>query len=144
MKVILFQDIKNFGKKFDVKQVKDGFARNFLLPRNLAKIATDKTIKELEVQKAAWQKQGQETKNKLEALAKELSEKEFHFALRIGEKGKVFGSVSKDDIKNKLSMSDVDINLERPIKKLGEYQVEVSLGRGVKTLIKIIIEPLSP
>jgi len=144
MKVILLQDIKNFGRKFDVKQVKDGYARNFLLPRNLVKVATSEAIKQLEIQKAVWQKQEIETKNKLEALAKELTEKEFHFALKTGDKGEVFGSIDKNDIKNKLSLSDSDINinLERPIKKLGTCQVEINLGKGIKTSVRIIIEPL--
>jgi len=146
MKVIFLQDVKDFGKKFDVKNVKDGYARNFLLPRNLAKIATSQAIKQLEAQKAAWGKQEIEAKNKLEALAKEISEKELHFTLKTGDKGEIFGSVTREDIKNKLSLSDsdIEINLERPIKKLGSHQVEINLGKGVKTKIKIIIEPFDP
>lgn len=155
MKVILLQDIKDLGKKFDVKTVKDGYARNFLLPRGLVKIATDKTIKELEIQKAAWQKQEIETKNNLEVFAKKLSEQEFKFTLKTGEKGEVFGSISKNDIKTRIYTdlntdlhgyveNDFEISLDKPIKTLGLSQVEINLGKGVKTLIKVIIEPLSP
>ena len=146
MKVILLQDIKDVGKKFDVKNVSDGYARNFLFPRNLAKIATKGEIEEMESRKAAWQKQEEETKNKLEALAKSLAGKEFTFYLKTGERGAVFGSVSKDDIKDKLSLSNSDtyINLERPIKTLGEHQIEVNLGKGVKTSVKIIVLPTQP
>ena len=168
MKIILLQDIKGLGRKFDIKNVKDGYARNFLLPQGLAKIATERVIKELETQKAAWQKEEQEIKNKLEALAKELSGQEFKFTLKTGKKGEVFGSVTRDDIKNKLSTPDIEVNphtkrglapeaqdshyprygvgvnLERPIKKLGEHQVEIDLGKEVKTLIKVIIEPSQP
>jgi len=155
VKVILLQDIKDLGKKFDVKTVKDGYARNFLLPRGLVKIATDKTIKELEIQKAAWQKQEIETKNNLEVFAKKLSEQEFKFTLKTGEKGEVFGSISKNDIKTRIYTdlntdlhgyveNDFEISLDKPIKTLGLSQVEINLGKGVKTLIKVIIEPLSP
>ncbi len=142
MKIILLQDVKNFGRKFDVKNVKDGYARNFLLPRGLAKIANDKIINELASQKAAWEKQEQKIKNNLEALAKNLAEQEFKFTLKTGKKGEVFGSINKDDIKNKLAIPDAEINLERPIKKLGEHQVEIVLGGGVKTKIKVVIEPI--
>jgi len=162
MKVILLQDIKSLGKKFDTKNVKNGYARNFLLPQKLARTATKETIKELEKQKAAWQKKEEEIKNKLEALAKEISEKEFKFALKIGKKGEVFGSIAKNDIKalictdkNKdlqMYLQNLEINLDKPIKTLGEHQVEINLGgparhasqgeagKGVKTKIKVIIE----
>lgn len=144
MRIILLREIKGLGNKFDIKQVKDGYARNFLIPRGLAKIATEQVIKELETQRAAWQKEEQEVKNKLETLVKELSGQEFKFTLKTGKKEEVFGSVTRDDIKNKLSMPDIEVNLERPIKKLGEHQVEIDLGKGVKTLIKVIIEPSQP
>ncbi len=137
MKVILLEDIKDLGKKFDVKNIKDGYARNFLLPRNLAKIATNKAIKELEAKKAAWQKQEEGEKSKIEALAKNLAEQKFEFSLKTGDKGEVFGSVNKDDIKNKLSLPEVEVELERPIKKLGLHQVKISLGKGVEAEIKI-------
>jgi len=148
MKIILLQDIKGLGRKFDIKQAKDGYARNFLLPRGLAKIATEQVIKELETQKAAWQKEEHETKNKLETLAKELSGQEFKFMVKIGKKGEVFGSINKADIKKAIatliSSNNIEINLEKPIKKLGEHQVEINLGKEVKTLIKVIIEQSQP
>ena len=153
MRIILLREIKGLGNKFDIKQVKDGYARNFLIPRGLAKIATEQVIKELETQKAAWQKEEQEIKNKLETLAKELSGQEFKFTLKTGKKGEVFGSVAKSDIKTRIYtdmktdlhgyLENLEINLEKPIKKLGEHQVEVDLGGGVKTLIKVIIEPFN-
>jgi len=149
VKVILLQTIKGLGNKFEVKQVKDGYGRNFLLPRGLAKIAANETIKELEAQKAAWQKREQETKNKLEALAKEISDREFKFTLKTGEKGEIFGSITKEAIaaeinKTLFPQSGIEprnIDLGRPIKTPGEHRVEVSLGKEMKTLIKIIAEP---
>ena len=154
MRIILLREIKGLGNKFDVKQVKDGYGRNFLLLRGLAKIATDKSVKELESQKIAWEKEEQEIKTQLEALAKGLASQEFRFALKTGKKGEVFGSVSKDDIKTIIAtnigtnfheyLKDIEIDLDKPIKKLGEHQVEINLGKGVKTLIKVIIEPSQP
>lgn len=149
MKIILLQDIKGLARKFDIKNVKDGYARNFLIPQGLAKIATDKTVKELEFKKAVWQKEEQEIKNKLEILAKELAAQEFKFTLKTGKKGEVFGSVSKEDIKTLMAtnintkyheyLKDIKINLERPIKTLGEHQVEIDLEKGVKINIKVSV-----
>lgn len=154
MKIVLLQNIKGLGNKYDIKNVADGYARNFLIPKGLAKIATEKTIKEIEIQKAAWQKQEQEIKNKLEILAKDLANREFKFALKTGKKGEVYGSVTKDDIKTRIYtdvntdlhgyLENIEVSLEKPIKTLGEHQVEIDLSRGVKTKIKLIIESLLP
>ncbi len=141
MKVILLENIKALGNKYDVKNVKDGYARNFLFPKGLAKIAANIEIKELEAQKAAQQKKEQEAKKQLESLAKELAGREFCFTIKTGEKDEVFGSVTKEDIKKSVSASvsndNIEVNLEKPIKKLGEHQVEINLGGGIKTNIKI-------
>lgn len=153
MKIIILQDIKGIGKKFDIKDIKDGFARNFLIPKGLVKIATDKSIKELEIQKAAREKEEQEIKVKLETLAENLSGREFQFTIKTGKKGEVFGSINKDDIKTRIyadltrlpaadrdlreHLKDIEINLEKPIKILGEHWVEINLGRGIKAKIKL-------
>ncbi len=147
MEVILLQDIKGLGSKFEVKNIKDGYARNFLIPRGLAKIATKQNLKELETQKETLLKKEKEMKDKLEALVKDLSGQEFKFTLKTGEKDEVFGSVTKEDIKKRIegSFKDTDNNLEiklgQPIKKLGGHQVEINLGKGVKTTIKVVVEP---
>lgn len=150
MKIILLRDIKNLGRKFDIKQVKNGYARNFLLPQGLVKIATDKVIKELEAKKTAWEKEEEEIKNKLETLAKDLAGQKFNFKLKTGKKKEVFGSVNKDDIKTRINadmkadlhgyLEDMEIKLEHPIKTLGEHLVEIDFGRGVKAKIKVIVD----
>ncbi|MBI3638554.1 50S ribosomal protein L9 [Candidatus Wolfebacteria bacterium] len=151
MKVILTQKIPGLGNKYDIKNVSDGYARNFLIPRGLAKIATEQSIKELETKRASYEKEEAEIKNKLEALAGDLAGREFNFAVKTGKKGEVFGSVSKDDIKSRIHADidadlrgfidegDIEINLERPIKTLGEQEVDVDLSRGAKTKIKVLI-----
>ncbi|MDP3015122.1 MAG: 50S ribosomal protein L9 [bacterium] len=142
MKIILLQDIKGFGKKFDVKNVANGYARNFLIPKGLAKIATDIAVKKLETQKAGQEKEEQEAKIELEKIAKNLENQELEFTVKTGEKGEVFGSVSKNDIKTRITANidkDVEVNLERPIKTLGEHQVEIDLGKGVKIKVNVIV-----
>lgn len=140
MKVIILEDIKNFAKKYDLKEVKNGYARNFLIPRKLAKPATTEAIKELEIRKVGLEKQEEEIKSKLRLVADELNKKELIFELKTGKKDEVFGSVSKDDIKNKLSLDGVDIKLEKPLKTLGEHRVEIDLSKGVKAKVKVIIK----
>jgi len=148
MKVIFLKDVKNVGKKFDVKNVSDGYARNFLFSQGLAKIATEEAIKNLEAQKAAALKEEEKNKSGLIALAKNLESREFEFKVKTGEKGEVFGSVNKEDIKTRIyadmktdihgySKDNFELELERPIKKLGERRVEINLGKGIKANLKI-------
>ncbi|MEK9168316.1 MAG: 50S ribosomal protein L9 [Patescibacteria group bacterium] len=137
MKIIILQDVKDLGKKFDVKNVSNGYARNFLIPKGLAKIATDMAVKKLEAQKAAQEKEEQEAEIELEKIARNLENQEFEFTVKTGEKGEVFGSVGKDDIKTRIGIKDIKVNLERPIKTLGEHQVEIDLGKGIKAKIKL-------
>ncbi len=144
MKIIILKDIKDIGKKFDVKNVSDGYARNFLFPQGLAKIATEEAIKNLEAQKAATLKEEEKNKIELTALVKNLESKEFEFKVKTGDKDEVFSSITKNDIAAKIytdinaSLREhIEINLERPIKKLGEHRVEVNLGKGIKVNLKV-------
>mgnify|MGYP001561425473 FL=1 len=146
MKVILLENIKGLGNKFDVKKVADGYARNFLLPKKLAKIVTTEAIKELDKQKAAAEKQREELRISAENLAEKLSGQEFHFYPQIGKKGELYGSVKKDDIKKAIEDKfeetkklDLEIELDRPLKTMGECEVIIHLGYGVKTKIRVII-----
>lgn len=153
MRVILFQNINGLGKKFDVKNVKDGYARNFLLRNGLVKVADEKSLQELEIQKARWEKEETEFINKLGEWAKKLESHKFDFVLKIGKRGEVFGSVSKDDILREIenailygeprrtagikNRSAFTVELDKPIKKIGEHQAIVDLGGGIKAAIKV-------
>ncbi|MEE8131846.1 MAG: 50S ribosomal protein L9 [Candidatus Paceibacterota bacterium] len=141
MQVILLQDIETLGKKFDIKQVKDGYARNFLIPRKLVKVADSAAIKQLEAQKAKIEQQEQEFKAKAEKLAKDLKDQKFDFYVKTGKKKEVFGSINKEDIKKSLAEKGIEaeILLDKPFKALGEYKVEIDLGRGIKTKIDITL-----
>lgn len=142
MKVILLEDIDRVGKAGDTVLVKDGFARNFLLPKNKAKEATPGNMKMLEVLK---KKQLEEERKKLDA-AKALGEKISNLSLTIsaqaGEEEKLFGSVSNDTIAGALGEEGItidkkDIILDEPIKKLGAYQVSVKIHPEVKASLRV-------
>lgn len=149
MKVILLQDIKGLGKRLDIKNVSDGYARNFLIPRNLIKIANTQNLKEIESQKLILVKKEEESKSQTEQLKKQIEKIELIFKVVIGDKKEMFASIDAKDIKEKLVeeigsveiLKNSEIILEKPIKKLGEYQVEIDLKQGIKTKIKVLIQP---
>ncbi len=143
MKIILLENVKNLGNKYDVKEIKNGYARNFLIPRKLAKIASKNAIKELEFQKAKQQLQEKEFKTTSEELVERLKNKKFEFNLKIGEKKEVFGSVNKEEIKKSLAEKGIEaeVLLDKPLKILGEHQIKINLKNGVKTTIIAQILP---
>lgn len=116
----------------EVKEVKDGYARNFLLPRNLAKIATPENLKILSQQKADRERQKKELVEELKKAAIRLKEITLDFSLKVGESGQVFGSLNASEIKKALEdlgFQNFELILEKPIKELGEHSVEINLGK---------------
>ena len=146
MKVILLSDVKNIGKKLDVKEVPDGYARNFLIPKNLAEPATNEAQKNVQKIKFEKEKENQELAGNLKRIVKELAEKKIRFFLKADEHDKLFGSVSKDMIlkalrENKFIIKErAEIKMEHPLKELGDYEIEIYLQKGIKSKLKISIE----
>ena len=147
MKVILTEDVRNIGKRLEVKDVSDGYARNFLFPNNLAKPATSNALKELDKEKTALEKGDRELKIRLEEIARTLKERHLEFEVKTGESGEVFGSVTKDMILKGLRDTGlirterVEIKLGRPLKELGEHKVKMHLKKGITAELKVIICP---
>lgn len=142
MRVILLQDIKGFGRKFEVKEAKDGYARNFLLPRKLAMVATEAELEKLDREKKVAAEKRQQLISKLKEEARRIEDLTLEFKLKTGEKNEVFGSISERDIENALKergFGDVRANLKQPLKSLGERKLEVNLGEGIKAGLKILI-----
>lgn len=140
MKVILLVDVRGVGRRYEVKEVHDGYARNFLIPQKLAVLADEK---QLAAKKSHDEQEAGETE-RLQKLADKLAKEVFEFKIKAGAKGEVFGSVSKKDIEGALRntpSAGAEVVLEHPIKATGEHEVEVSLGRGVKAKVKILIKP---
>lgn len=145
MKVILSQDVANVGKVGDLVKVADGYARNFLLPRKLAMVATEGRQKEFKhLQKIAEAK-----KKKAVAAAKGVADKLAAFTVTIkaqaGEGDKLFGSVTAQDISAELKKGGFviekrDVQIEEPIKQLGQHRVKVKVATGVEAEIKVNVE----
>ncbi|MDO4482309.1 MAG: 50S ribosomal protein L9 [Bacillota bacterium] len=148
MKVIVIKDTKNVGKKGDIKNVSDGYAKNFLIPKGIVMEATDANIRDLERKKAADAEKRATDKASAEVLKKKLAEIETVLKTKAGEGGKVFGSVTSKDISDALKEQhgiEIDkkkIVLDTPIKQLGEYTVEAKLYQEVTGSFKVMVEAL--
>jgi large subunit ribosomal protein L9 len=144
MKVIFLQDVKNIGKTGEVKNVADGFARNFLFPKKLAESATTEAVKKVEGLK---QQQAMEAKKDLEKMqqqADEISGREIVIAAKAKE-GKLFGSISAKQIatelkKEKINIAAENLVLPKPIKEIGEFEVTVLLGHGIEASLNLIVK----
>ncbi len=142
MKIILLQDVKAIGKKFDIKEVKEGYARNFLIPKKLAIFASTQEIEKLRREKDRHDVEREKNIARLKIKAEEFKQVVLEFKLKTGEKGEAFGSISKRDIEKKLQtegFGEVKIELEKPIKHLGEREIEIDLGEGVKASVKLLV-----
>ncbi|RKD22272.1 50S ribosomal protein L9 [Caminicella sporogenes] len=143
MKVILLKDVKGTGKKGEVVNVSDGHARNFLIPRGLAKEATKGNLRELENQKAAQKKKEERELAEAKALAEKISSITLKFKGKAGEGGKLFGSITSKDIalelknKYKINIDKRKIILNSPIKELGARFVEVKIYPDVTAKLKV-------
>ena len=148
MKVIVIKDTKNEGKKGDIKNVSDGYAKNFLIPKGIVMEATDANIRDLERKKAADAEKRATDKASAEVLKKKLSEIETVLKTKAGEGGKVFGSVTSKDISDALKEQhgiEIDkkkIVLDTPIKQLGEYTIEAKLYQEVTGSFKVTVTAL--
>lgn len=146
MKVILLQDVKSVGKKGELVEVSDGYARNFIFKKKLGVEATSKNLNDLKLQKQNDEKVAKETLAKAEEFAKELQTKSVEVAIKTGQDGRVFGSVSTKEIaaaaKEQLSY-DLDkkkMQLKEPIKNIGTYMVPIRLHPKVTTELKVIVK----
>jgi large subunit ribosomal protein L9 len=143
MKVILLQDVKALGKKGEIVEVSEGYARNMLLKKGLGQEANGKNMNDLKLQKANAEKIAKETLEAAQALGKEMEGKSIQVAVKSGEGGRVFGSVSSKEIAEEIKKQlgyDIDkkkIVLDGPIKSLGVTNVAIKLHAKVTTEIRV-------
>lgn len=142
MKVLLLQDVKKVGKKYDIKDVSDGYARNFLLAQKLA-VPADARALQL---KAEVAKKEQLLLVQYQKAAEDLKKEILEFKVRSGSKGEVFGSVTAADIKKALEVkgfSDLEVKLDQSLRFLGEREVEIAFGKGITGTVKVKLLPRS-
>ncbi len=142
MKIILRKDIENLGREGDILTVKDGFARNYLLPQGMAVLATEKNMRILAEENKIREIRKNKDRKNAEALAKELENVSLTISVPVGEEDRVFGSVTTQMIAEKLKEKGHDIDkkkilLKEPIKALGIYNVSLKLHTDVEAGIRI-------
>jgi large subunit ribosomal protein L9 len=145
MKVILLEDVKALGKKGEIVNVNDGYARNFILPKKLGLEATGKNLNDLKLQKANQEKVAQELLDEAKALGQKIEAGQIKLSIKMGEGGRAFGSVSSKEIaiavKEQMGY-DIDkkkVQLKDAIKTLGTHNVPVKLHPKVTAELKVIV-----
>ncbi|MCS7233017.1 MAG: 50S ribosomal protein L9 [Synergistetes bacterium] len=147
MKVVLFEDIPKLGKKGDVVNVKDGYARNFLIPKGLAVVATEGEISRLREEVLKKKEKEERKKKALLEIREVINGKEVVLKAKAGAKGKLFGSITSGEIAEAIRKSfgiEIDkkvLELSSPIKEIGEHLVKLKLGMGVEADVKVKVEP---
>ena len=142
MEVILREHVDNLGRRGEVVKVADGYARNYLLPRKLAVLATEGNKQQIERERAKFDAREQEEMKVAEAMAARVGAVEIEIVRKVGDTAALYGSVTSADIAEALAKKGFDIdrrklNLHEPIKKLGEYDVPLRLHREVTVPIKV-------
>ena len=140
MKVILLKDVAKLGRKWDVKNVKDGYARNFLLARKLAQIATPKALKEVEAMRAREEQQRIKAEQALEQALAKLQKQTIVLKKKVNEQGHLYDSLDKRELikimqeKHNVKIPEEAVQLESPIKQIGKYEIEIKRGDKVNKI----------
>ncbi len=146
MKVILLEDVKSLGKQGEIVNVSDGYARNMILPKKLGVEATPKNLNDLKLKKANEERVARENLEAAQAFARDLEDKEVTVTLKVGEGGKIFGSISTKEISEaareqlNLEIDKKKLVLPSPIKTLGVTQVPVKLHPKVTGSLKVWVK----
>ncbi|WP_257351732.1 50S ribosomal protein L9 [Pseudalkalibacillus decolorationis] len=145
MKVILMKDVKGKGKKGEVKNVSEGYARNYLFPNSLAKEATSGNMKTLEQKKKSQEKQAEEERHEAVKLKDELENLKIELSTKAGEGGRLFGSITSKQIaeelkKKKIKVDKRKIELSEPIRSLGFTNVPIKLHPEVTATLKVQVK----
>ncbi len=145
MQVVLLEDVKGSGKKGEVINVSDGYARNFLFPKKLAKVADAATLNEIKVKEAAKKRQEEKERQAAADAAKSLSGKTVRLHARAGESGKLFGAVTTKEISDGLKEQygvEIDkraISLDSEIRSFGSFSAHLKLYAGIDATITVVV-----
>jgi large subunit ribosomal protein L9 len=142
MRVILRRNVENLGDMGSVVNVKDGYGRNYLIPRELAYFASESAVKRIAVEKKSFAKKVAQEKELAEVLMAEITDLQISVAMKVGEEGKLYGSVNQAMISDELKLRGYDIDrkniiIEDPIKSLGVFDIKIKLHPEVITSVKV-------
>ncbi len=144
MKVILLQDIEKLGKKFEAKEVADGFAKNHLLPKNMVQIATKNALIWAQTQREIAAKNAEKELQEVQAKAAALDGREFAAEVKVGEKDQLFESITAAKVAEILKEDGLDIDkkqiiLKEPIKELGDHAIKIAFPHNLEAEIKLTV-----
>jgi len=142
MRIILLQDVEDVGKKYEIKDVKDGYARNFLIPKGLAKLATKSALERIEKQKEIEKQKIEEELKEIQKLASSMDGLEVIIPVKIGEEQQLFEKINTQKISEKLKelgfeIKKEQIDLAEPIKELGEFPTKVKFEHNLESEITV-------
>jgi len=146
MKVLLVKEVPNVGQAGETKNVADGFARNYLLPRGLATLATAGAVKQIEEEKLVQQRKEARAKTELSQLSSILGETSVTFKAKVGEQNRLFGSITAGDIAKAVGgklghpIDKRHVELEEPIRHLGTYKVAIRVGPKATPSVTVVVE----
>lgn len=146
MKVILKQDVENLGNKDEVKEVKEGYARNYLIPRGLAEKATKSKLKEVEKRREIQEQKEEKLIEEARELKEKVEQEKIVLKAKRGDEGKLFGSITNKDIAKKLeeegllSLDKRKVELKDPIKEVGTYRVNLKLHQEVEAVLTVEVQ----
>jgi large subunit ribosomal protein L9 len=146
MKIVLLKDVANLGTAGEVKEVADGYARNFLVPKGFATLATTGLIKQAKERAEAQRKRDLKARTDAEAMSQRINGQTVRFVVKVGELDRLYGSITNVDVAEKLGEqlgTEVDrrrVELGDPIKRAGVYSVVVNLGHGLEPRINVVVE----
>lgn len=147
MKVILIEEMRGLGTRGDVVSVKDGYARNYLIPKKLAREATSGNLKAVEQDRKKWALMAQAEKQAAQKAADSVKGVKITVTKRVGDSGQLFGSVTANEIADALHAKGIEVDKRRielahPIKTVGTHDVEVKLHKDVSAHIQVEVAPL--
>jgi len=146
MKVLLLKNDKSLGKKGEIKEVKDGYAKNYLIPKRIAVIATKEALRMWEENQKILQEKEQKELEKLKNLKKSIESITLTIIHKVGANGSLFGSITNKEIsqllkeKYQIEIDKKNINLHPPIKQTGQFNIDIKLGYGLHAILKLNIE----
>jgi len=148
MKIILTQDVKKLGKKGEIIEASEGYARNYIVPQKLGVEATVKNLNDLKLQKNKEEKQTQEILDEAKNLAETIGAMKVTVKMKAGEKGRAFGSISSKEIVEAakkqcdLTLDKKKVLLEEPLKNFGAYDIRIKLHQQVTATLKVEVEEM--
>jgi len=144
MKVLLIKDVKGLGKAGEIKNAKDGYARNYLIPKGFAKLATDEVIKEWQEEQKRKEEELKKELAKLNELKEKIESTKLVIKHKLGANGHLYGAITNKEVAEHLKEKGIEIDKKqidmKQIKAVGEYSVDIKLGHGIHAKLDLVIE----